>query len=264
MSFSDRWEYPAGHPISEDRARVMAAGELGKQYFEILARTCSPLYWHRPDAAGVRSIQANGTLTYIQGSSSVFGVTAAHVVRQYQEVQESCVLQLGNAELKLDLLDLDERLDLATIAIPETVRRAVGKEVAPICLPRTGDVPQEGRGIMLAGFPGEDRQALSGTEVGWGMFGAVGVSRRVNDRQITWSPDHQHHIPVGGIPALRPNKQLGGISGGPLIAWFEKAGGWLVYYSLAGIVVEANAELENVAAIRAEYIRADGTLRPLT
>lgn len=263
MSFDDKWEYPSDHPLSEDKARALAAGDLGRQYFDILARTCSPLYWHGPDNHGGRSIRTNGTLTYIQSSEGIFGVTAAHVIRQYQEERDrdSCVLQLGNAGMSLELIDIDERLDLATLVVPETVRAAVGKELAPVSLPRIGDLPQEGRGIMLAGFPGADREEFPGLNVGWGMFGAVGISRRVNDKQITWSPDHEHHIPVHGIPPLSPNKELGGISGGPLIAWFEKAGGWLVYYSLAGVVVEANSGLENVAAMRSEFIRPNGKLR---
>lgn len=263
MSFDEKWTYPEGHPISVEEAKAHLSGELGRQHYEILARACSPIYWHLPDGSGGRTICANGTLTYVQSEGAVFGVTACHVIDQYLADAErgECLLQLGNAALNLEIIDRDDRLDLATVALDQAVLRAVGKEIAPVSLPRPGDVPQEGRGIMMCGYLGEDRHEFPGRGVGWGMLGVVGLARRVTAKQITWSPDHEGHVPVPGVPALTPHKNLGGISGGPLIAWFEKAGGWLVYYSLAGIIVEANSKLENVVALRADFIRKDGRLR---
>jgi hypothetical protein len=264
MGFDEECKHSDGHPISEETARALMAGELGEQYFAILAQTCSPLYWHAPNEHGQSEILHNGTLTYVQGRDGIFGVTAAHVVKGYlaDASRPGCMLQLGNAKLELQLIEMDEQLDIATLAIPGVALRQVGKGIAPVSLPRPHDEPQEGRGIMLCGFPGEDRRPYPGNHVSWGAFGAVGISRRVNQRQITWSPDHEHHVPLRNVPVLERNKNLGGISGGPLIAWFEKAGGLLSYYSLAGVIVQAEATLENVVARRAEYIRPDGKLRP--
>ena len=263
MSFNDPWSWPENHPISAERAKELMSGDLGRYNYEILASTCSPLYWHLASEGGAGPIRANGTLTYVKSDEHVFGVTAAHVITGYVNDCEKfdCVLQLGNAEFTLDIIDLDDQLDLATLRLSKTTLASVGKKIMPVSLCRPNDLPQEGRGIMMCGFIGEDRRELPNQRVDWGMLGIVGVSRRVTDDQITWAPEHNYHIPVPGIPQLTPNKNLGGISGGPLIAWFEKPKTNLAYFSLAGVVKEASAELEYVIATRSHFIRPDGRIK---
>lgn len=262
MSFSDQWSWPEDHPVSVERAKELMRGDLGRYNYEILARTCSPLYWHIPDERGDRPIRANGTLSYVHANGHVFGVTAAHVLTEFltDEQKPGCVLQLGNAEIRADIIDMNEKLDLATLRLGDAAIASVGKEVMPVSLSRPNDVPQEGRGIMICGFIGEDRQELPNRRVDWGMLGVVGVARRVSEDQITWAPDHEHHVPVPGVAALTPNKNLGGISGGPLIAWFDRPKTHLSYFSLAGVVKEASAELEYVIATRSHFIRPDGRI----
>lgn len=106
-------------------------------------------------AGGRRSIRTNGTVTFIQSEKKVFGVTAAHVIRGYlaEADRETCVLQvgLGTQHHSLDLIAVDDELDLATFEVTERVIATMGKEITPVSLPRPGDVPQEGRGILIAG-----------------------------------------------------------------------------------------------------------------
>lgn len=59
---------------------------------------------------------------------------------------------------------------------------------------------------------------------------------------------------------LTRKKNLGGLSGGPLIAWFERPKTYLSYFSLAGVIKEASAELEYVVASRSHFIRPDGRI----
>lgn len=211
---------------------------------------------------GVTSIRANGTLSYVRAGEHIFGVTAAHVLVEYLADAQTpgCVLQLGNAEFRADIIDMSERLDLATLRLDEEVIRSIGKEIMPVSLCRPQDVPQEGRGIMMCGYIGEDRRELPNRQISWGMLGVVGISRRVSVDQFTWAPDHNCHIPVSGVPQLPRNKNLGGISGGPLIAWFESPKTNFTYFSLAGVVKEASAELEYVVATRSHFIRPDGRI----
>jgi hypothetical protein len=260
MTFNDEYGYPKDHRLSADEAKRLIAGDLGWQLRRMIAASCSPLYWHRAGENGGSRILHNGTVTYVRGDDGIIGVTACHVIDEYLAQGEGCPLQIGNAAYNLDLIDRKDALDLASIAIPEAVIRSVGKDVMALSLPRHGDVPQEGRGIMLGGFPGLDRIETGQMQVGWGLFTAIGIVRRLNERQITWVPDHENNMPVDGIPDLPPNKELGGISGGPMIAWFEKAGGLLSYCSLAGIIVQANSDLEIVVARRSEYIKSNGKL----
>ncbi|RYD65622.1 MAG: hypothetical protein EOP84_31775 [Verrucomicrobiaceae bacterium] len=262
MNFNNDWAWPEDHPVSIERAQELMRGDLGKYHYEILARTCSPIYWHLPDEAGSRPIRADGTLSYVKADGKVFGVTAAHVMAEYLADAEKpgCVLQLGDAALRADIIDMNVQLDLATVRLNDATLAAVGKEILPVSLCRPNDVPQEGRGIMMCGFIGEDRRELPNQRVDWGMLGVIGVARRVSEDQITWAPDHENNTPVSGVLQLPRNKNLGGISGGPLIAWFERPKTNLTYFSLAGVVKEASKELEYVVASRSHFIRPDGRI----
>lgn len=262
MPFDESWVYPEDHFLTEQDARDLLAGPLGEQQRGIFSACCAPIYWHRPDAFGNRPIPTNGTATFVQSSERLFGVTAAHVIEGYQAAAAlgDCVLQIGNAALDLELIAFDRRLDLATFVVPPAVLRDIGKPIAPVSLPRPGDEPQEGRGIFLGGYIGSERVPVGIQRVSWGVFYACGVARRVNALQISWKPDHDHHVPMPDVPALAAHQELGGTSGGPMLAWFEKAHGQLAWCSLAGIIVEQSAELEMVVARRAEYINADGSL----
>jgi hypothetical protein len=108
---------------------------------------------------------------------------------------------------------------------------------------------------MLAGYPSVDRTHPKPMEVEWGLFTALCVSRLVIRDQITWVAERTPDITTD----LPPNHRLGGISGGPLIGWFETPG-HLAYFTLSGIISEAHQELENVVARRADFIGDDGSI----
>jgi hypothetical protein len=108
---------------------------------------------------------------------------------------------------------------------------------------------------MLAGYPGRNRIQEKPFEVEWGLFTALGIARRVTNIQITWRVERDW-----GCGDLPVNYPLGGISGGPLIGWFETPN-HLTEYVFCGIVSEANSELENVVCTRADYIGDDGSIR---
>lgn len=259
MSFHTDWQYPEGHPISPEQARSLIGGKLGTYYRHILMNSCSPLFWHGLDENdGERVIKHNGTVTFASVGEEVVGITAAHVVRGFEREPASSApfLQIGDAAYLLDVMAIDDKLDIATLRIPPAVIRDTGKSINAFPLPSFGDVPQEGRGIMLAGYPGEDMQILASREASWGLFTALGVARRVYEDQITWSPEHSDNLPAEGISPLRPHKNLGGISGGPLLAMFDKPATGLQYIKLAGIVVQASATIENVVARRLDTDRA--------
>lgn len=114
---------------------------------------------------------------------------------------------------------------------------------------------------MLAGYPGTERIHSDGS-INWGLFTCLGVAKVVSADQITWAAEREYDMPIDGIPSLPANADLGGISGGPLVGWFETDSG-LTHYRLCGIISQASAMLENVVAKRAEFIRPDGTIRDL-
>lgn len=257
-----QWKPPDGHPISPERAKQLIVGPLGDTYREILKSCCAPIYWYRNAKTGPPlEICASGTVTFVDTGEKIIGVTAAHVVDGAMEAVAVCdvTIQIMDARIeRLEVIGIDRRLDLATIAFERRHIDAMGKVISPL----TGWpplVPEEGRGIMLAGYPGADRIIIAPKEVSWGLCTILGIARRVSDEQITWLLEREHGVSDGKTPDLPPNHKLGGISGGPLVGWFETPGGF-IYPRLCGIVSQASAEFENVIAKRADFIRADGTI----
>jgi hypothetical protein len=263
----DDWQAPEGHPISVERAKELMAGDLGDVYRNILKTSCAPLYWYRADR-GDLSILHNGTVTFVRTPERLLGITAAHVLRAYlaHSANGGVRLQLMNSvveDMPARIIGLSDRLDIATFAVDEALLHGLGKETVPLATwpPRP---PQEGRGIMLAGYPAIERAAES-NQVTFGLFTALGTARTVTDVQITWLIEQEAQLANAKIPPPPPQYGLGGISGGPLISWF-KGENHLATYALSGIVIEHpdyeqnEFYIERVVAVRADRIHDSGRI----
>jgi hypothetical protein len=245
------------HPLTIEKAKTLINGELGEMYRGILSQCCAPIYWHQRRGTSAEILNS-GTVTFVRTAKRLMAITAAHVVRCYEKTHAAATwplhLQVMNAALNLEVIGISDDLDLATLAIDDKLLSRIGKEVEPLSSwPPL--VPQEGRGILLAGYPAVDRLQPKSMEVGWGLFTALCIARRVVRNQITWvaerSPDIKTDLP--------PNHRLGGISGGPLIGLFETEG-HLTQHVLSGVISQAHHELENVVARRADFICDDGSI----
>ena len=82
-----------------------------------------------------------------------------------------------------------------------------------------------------------------------------------------WSWPEEHPVSVERAKELMHGdlgryhyEILARVSGGPLIAWFERPETYLSYFSLAGVIKEASAELEYVVASRSHFIQLDGRI----
>ena len=95
-------------------------------------------------------------------------------------------------------------------------------------------------------------------EIEWGLFTVLGIAGRVSSEQISWMIEREANVPHPTIPEPPQNADLGGISGGPVIALLHRNG--LHFWGLSGIVSQASAELERVVAKRADYIGAEGKI----
>lgn len=254
------------HPISLEQAVNLMKGDLGVAYREILSKSCCPIFWYRTDIAPTK-VEHNGTLTILQTPKKIIGITAAHVIRQFEkDIQiNEFRLQLMNEvfdDFMSLVIDISDKRDLATIELSQDIVSRLGK--TPVDWPPIP--PEEGKGIMLSGFPNieliEDVR-----EASWGLFTALGVARTVTLDQITWLIEPEHNIPNPKIPTPPPLYDLGGISGGPLISWFESEQ-HVAHYRLSGIITEHPSYKENLdfppierlAASRADCISENGVI----
>lgn len=256
------------HPISLDKAKELLAGDLGDVYRRILADCCVPIYWFN---LGTRdfAITHNGTLTIVQTPKKLLGVTAAHVLRQYESDLKDGSLRLQLMNEVVDhlcerVIDVSDTLDIATFALDEDLVKRLGRTPLRVWPPR---LPQEGKGIMIAGYPAVERIESMDFTVNFGLFTAIGVARAVTDKQVTWLMEREFQLAKAKIPAPPPEYDLGGVSGGPLISWFESEN-FLSHYCLSGIVIEhpdyknnkGMPPIERLIAIRADSIAESGKI----
>jgi hypothetical protein len=191
------------------------------------------------------------------------------VVRQYEvDLKDGPLrLQLGSEvvdDLLGRLIDISEKLDIATFALDEDLVKRLGKAALGMWPPKP---PPEGKGIMIAGFPGGERIGSNDFTVDFGLFTAIGIARRVTDQQITWLLEREFLLANAKIPDPPPEYDLGGISGGPLISWFESENG-ICHHCLSGIVVEHPdyknnphvPVVERLVAVRADAIAESGKI----
>lgn len=258
----------AEHPISLEKAKELLAGDLGKVYRNILKGCCVPIYWFRLDTDD-HSIQHNGTVTIVKTPRRVLGITAAHVIRQLSTDSQSFKVRVQLSSEVVDdvlkrVIDVSDKLDLATIDLTEEIIQRLGCTPLGDWPPRP---PQEERGIMIAGYPAVERVEEGPYEVSFGLFTAIGIARTVTDTQITWLLEREYFLSIESVKLPPPQYELGGISGGPLIGWFESEG-HVTHHCLSGIVVEhpdykANKDMpviERLIAIRADAIAESGKI----
>jgi hypothetical protein len=258
-----------GHPISLDKAKELLAGDLGDVYRGILAGCCVPIYWFKLGTKDF-AITHNGTLTIAQTPKRLLGVTAAHVLRQYEsDLKEGALrLQLMNEvvdDLLARVIDVSDTLDIATFALDDDLVKRLGKTPLGVWPPKS---PQEDKGIMIAGYPAVERIESKDFTVNFGLFTAIGVARTVTEKQVTWLMEREFQLAKTKIPAPPPEYELGGVSGGPLISWFESEN-FVTHHCLSGIVIEHpdyknNKDMppiERLIAIRADSIAESGKIR---
>lgn len=259
---------PQDHPISIARAKELMAGDLGTVYRDILRRSCAPVYWFGLTSR-VPHIINNGTLTFVRTSQRLLAVTAAHVFRGWEVDSKKQRVRLQVSNLVVDdlwskLIDVSDDLDIATIQIDDRFLAALGRDVTPLTS-WPPQVPQEGKGIMLAGYPAIERIEAEPFSVDFGLFTALVVARRVSEHQITWLVERDHQLENSGMKPPPEKYDLGGVSGGPLISWFESPQ-HVVHYHLSGIITQhpdyasSDFAIERIIASRADAITESGKI----
>jgi hypothetical protein len=262
------WEMPTGHPISAEKAKELLSGPLADVYRSILKACCASIFWYGRGRRDLGAILHNGTVTFVRTPDCLIGVTAAHVLRKYlvDSDGDGVTIQIDDAvvpDLKSRIISLPRPggTDIATFRLDQKILGQMAKQITPLenWPPRP---PQEGRGIMLAGYPAIERLS-KGRNVEFGLFTAIVIARTVSDRQITWLVEPDAQLETANIPPPPPRYGLGGVSGGPLITWLESEN-YISSFVLGGIITEhpeyeANDfSIERVIASRADLVTTSG------
>ncbi len=253
--------------LSDEEAINLMKGPYAEVVKQMLSDCCFPIFWTEA-VDGKRKILNSGTVTVVDTSTKIIGVTAAHVISGYKEVRGKENTQLyffGDPVDIIDIIDTTEEkpglegYDLATFSLSNEIlqRLRARKKIVPARI--SANIPQEGRGIYLAGYPANDRIQDSEWELNFGLFTGFCVARTVTHDQITCAVERDSVSPEFiNIPR---NHHLGGASGGPLLGLFTNPFG-LVTFHLCGIISQSNSDLENVVAKRVDCIDENGNINP--
>ncbi|HEV8038160.1 MAG TPA: hypothetical protein VGP62_04795 [Bryobacteraceae bacterium] len=251
--------WPEGHPISLAKAKALVQGPLGAAYEKIALSCSAPLCWFRP-TDNLPRILHNGTMTVVRTHRKLFGITAAHVVRQFNvDQQKGVTLQVKDQIVEgLRIIDSSSKRDLTTFDLEEQLIKNLGLE--PIEWPF--QLPAEGSGLLLAGYPGNTRVYAEPMQIDWSPFFAITTAKTVTLDQITILVPADDDSVKNSLPL---DCDLGGISGGPVIGIFETKS-YVAFHRLSGVITDPSYDknefsVERIVGAAAEAITELGTIR---
>src|SRR5262245_62097149 len=106
-NMSDQSQPHDGNLLTRERAKELINGPLGKVYRGILCQSCAPIYWYQRQGSRAEILNS-GTVTFVRTPRRLMAITAAHVVRYYNNAHAAATspmhLHLMNAALNLDVI----------------------------------------------------------------------------------------------------------------------------------------------------------------
>jgi hypothetical protein len=251
---------PPLKPLSKEEAIALTQGPYAATVESAIAASIAPFLWRERDEEGHPKLR-NGTVFFVSAEKTLM-VTADHVFAEYIEARDRfgdfARCQLGNLRMDPEdrLIARSAPLDIATFAItPDEIRRTGDGKFAMSFDPM---VPETGKGVVFAGFPGTARRRLSEYEIESGIFTALTVADNISERKISGHFDRERQVDKPGRPTAPEGYFIGGVSGGPLVTMVDSAN--LCYWRLGGVMIGFNTSFEIFYATRADFILGDGTL----
>lgn len=248
-------------PISEAEARRLASGGYGQTLLRLAGSYVVPIAWpKRVNHEGVHL--TNGTAFFVQTPRALFGVTAAHVVNKYiadSSRDRSIVCGLLDSDTPLDLpsdlIAVGRNVDIATFRVHESTIAKLHKQPISVWPPR---IPQEGKGVSYAGFPGDTRIRKNVREFEFGLCSGAGLADDVQAGRIVTSIDRPNLVDTLGLGLPPENFDFGGMSGGPLLMLIETE---IVSWKLAGVIYQGSTLGGGILqAAHATCVNEDGTI----
>lgn len=214
----------------------------------------------------------NGSAFFLDIDGRIIAVTAAHVLRLYQEgkqmAQGRIACQLGDLTFDPDarLIDVNDGIDIATFNVTADEFVQIGKQPFAVAAsdwppphPATTRSDRPGLTGYFAGFPEDARLWINSVAMSFGLYVAGGPIGSSTERQISMPFERQFWVDTLGLGFPPAGFDPGGISGGPMMMPLEDNGVWS--FHLAGVISEfppSNLGVETVIAAPAHFIAADG------
>ena len=229
-----------------------------------------PICWHDDDKPFPKDV-TGASCFFLRFSTANIGVTAAHVVRQYQRARTAipsliCQLHLMPFNLEGALIDTDDTLDIATFSISEPELKATLSDPFDVSSSWPAkEVVKRDAAIQLVGYPeniriinSEDRSAV------FQAWGALDFVEDFTDSEILLVYDPKRAIGAPTPPPLGYN--MSGCSGGPAIVHVTSGG--LHLWHPVGLITSGPklgegdaAEFDMIRVRRIDCIEPTGHIR---
>ena len=255
------------------RTRSIYSGPctLGGKVRAFAAKCVTPLFWCIPDNQGNPTVK-NGTMFFLDAGEGPFAVTASHVYEAFLADKARygpAVCRLSNFDFDLSdhLIDFQDNRpnypDIATFRVSKNAMHRLGRFILggrQRAWPPTP--PDEGTGVLFAGFPRRDRCFKSPRDIDWGIYSEALRAMSVTDRDIYCRFEGAHfRDPPRADPSVSRDHDLSGMSGAPLIALDD--GKESPTWRLTGVIYKQLPGFRMIRAVRADYISPAGELAPL-
>ena len=247
------------------KAKALAAGPLGEKMAKFpLLFAKAAFFGQRPSRTLPTEVR-NGTITLANLGNRPLAITCQHVIAGYREKRanlDRVIFQIGDADLDpvAQLIDENQRLDLATIGLTEKQVKAITSdgEIGSCVFEPTSwppPIPNEGEFIAFGGFPGSFRSVISFDELEFGTWSS-GASEvcSVSEFQFASVFEREFWVQSFGNKYHMDLNALGGMSGGP--AFIKRK----LYWDLVGIVTQYHENYDTVFFASLRSIRPGGTI----
>lgn len=257
----------------------MSDNDLGKAELEFVGSLASPFFWILRNSNGEESVRS-GSLFFLDTGTSLFAVTAAHVVQEcLNDTRSPMFVQVmigaagGRTAVPIHLgdriIDGHPEMDIATLRVtPEEVALARRTPLTGFQRSWPPRLAQLNCGVTFCGFPGVRRRWLAPRHISFDCVPMGCVVTSVNRTCISLQIERQNVVRVIGDEDMPENFDFGGMSGGPLLAMVER--GSLRGWAPAGVIFQGPnpsgdpeqsiSGLEIIRARPIDFINSDGTL----
>ena len=231
------------HELPDPEKSKLMKGDCGRELLKIVERSTAAFFWGNVQS---RVMPSSGSAFFVKTSAALFGVTAKHVYEAFEERanhDRSMVCQLNDVavDLRPRLISKGCDCDVATFEIlPSELSR-----VDRLTIPWPPYIPPVNKSVLIAGFPGLGKRFSQSGILTFGLCHACTSISSVSDRDISMvrEPDDEVADVVGkGLPPR--GFDMGGMSGGPVIALLENVG--IVSWALAGVIYECGTYFETL------------------
>lgn len=216
------------------------------------------------------TLPANGSISLIQIGDQKYGITCAHVIREYEKrcaLDPNTAFQIARQVIKpLDLLiDINDKADIATLNFKDCIfgysidNIGIGTSFyqTPSWPPADLEI---GDRIGIADFPGENKFEKNGKL--WLATCSISAQPITDIDQhrivIAFDRDTWYYTP-GQIEKGVP-RGLGGMSGGPAFLFHDLTTKGLLYAEFIGIVEKQMEMMDILCISRASQIEYNGKI----